>query len=88
MQVLQQDKKMEDTLIIDKVEEVLDSLRPFLKADGGDVELVSIENHTVRLRLLGACSSCTMSHMTMKAGIEEGIKKAIPEIQHVEAINA
>lgn len=78
---------METTVIKDKVEEVLDTLRPFLKADGGDVELVSIEDHTVSLRLLGACSNCSMSNMTMKAGIEEGIKKAIPEIQHVVAID-
>jgi len=78
---------METTVIKDKVEEVLDSLRPFLKADGGDVELVCIENQTVSLRLLGACSSCSMSNMTMRAGIEEGIKKAIPEILHVIAID-
>lgn len=78
---------MEAINIKDKVEEVLSGIRPFLNADGGDVELVSIENDTVRLRLLGACSSCSMSQMTMKAGIEEGIKKAIPEIRFVEAIN-
>lgn len=78
---------METITIKDKIEEVLASLRPFLNADGGDVELVSIENQTVRLRLLGACRSCSMSQMTMKAGIEEGIKKAIPEILHVEEVN-
>ncbi|MBI1223586.1 MAG: NifU family protein [Bacteroidetes bacterium] len=78
---------METVVIKDKVEEVLDSLRPFLKADGGDVELVEIVDDTVRLRLLGACSNCSMSNMTMKAGIEEGIKKAIPEIRQVIAID-
>lgn len=78
---------METTSITTKIEEVLDGLRPFLKADGGDVELVSVDNQTVRLRLLGACRSCTMSQMTMKAGIEEGIKKAIPEILYVEEVN-
>lgn len=78
---------METTSITSKIEEVLDGLRPFLKADGGDVELVSVENQTVRLRLLGACRSCSMSQMTMKAGIEEGIKKAIPEILYVEEVN-
>lgn len=78
---------METTAIRIKIEEVLDGMRPFLKADGGDVELVSIENQTVRLRLLGACRSCSMSQMTMKAGIEEGIKKAIPEILYVEEVN-
>ena len=85
MPVLEANNTMETT-IYDKVEEVLNSIRPFLNADGGDVELVEIENDTVRLRLLGACSSCNMSQMTMKAGIEEGIKKAIPEIRVVEAI--
>ncbi|HCS21923.1 MAG TPA: hypothetical protein DIW47_15435 [Bacteroidetes bacterium] len=78
---------METTAVKDKIEEVLEGLRPFLRADGGDVELVSVENQTVRLRLLGACRSCTMSQMTMKAGIEEGIKKAIPEILYVEEVN-
>lgn len=78
---------METAVIKDKVEEVLDTLRPFLKADGGDVELVEIVDDTVRLRLLGACSNCSMSNMTMKAGIEEGIKKAIPEIRQVVAID-
>lgn len=78
---------METNLIKSKIEEVLEGLRPFLKADGGDVELVSVENQTVRLRLLGSCRSCSMSQMTMKAGIEEGIKKAIPEILYVEEVN-
>lgn len=79
---------MENTEIRTKVEEVLDTMRPFLQADGGDVELVGIDEDKVLLKLLGACSNCTMSHMTMKAGIEEGIRKAIPEIRTVEAINA
>lgn len=71
-----------------KVDDVLETMRPFLHADGGNVELVDIENDKiVTLRLLGACSSCEMSHMTMKAGIEEGIKKAIPQIESVVAIN-
>lgn len=71
-----------------KVDDVLETMRPFLNADGGNVELVDIENDKiVTLRLLGACSSCEMSHMTMKAGIEEGIKKAIPQIESVIAIN-
>lgn len=71
-----------------QVDEVLETMRPFLNADGGNVELVDIqEDKVVTLRLLGACSSCEMSHMTMKAGIEEGIKKAIPQIESVIAIN-
>lgn len=71
-----------------QVDEVLETMRPFLNADGGNVELVDIkDDKVVTLRLLGACSSCEMSHMTMKAGIEEGIKKAIPQIESVVAIN-
>lgn len=71
-----------------KVEDVLESMRPFLRADGGNVELVEIKDDKfVTLRLLGACSSCEMSHMTMKAGIEEGIKKAVPQVESVIAIN-
>jgi Fe-S cluster biogenesis protein NfuA len=78
---------METDNMRQRIEEVLDTMRPFLKADGGDVEFIAVQGRTVQLRLLGACSSCNMSNMTMKAGIEEGIKKAIPEIEAVEAIN-
>jgi Fe-S cluster biogenesis protein NfuA len=71
-----------------KVEDVLDTMRPFLRADGGNVELVEIKDDKfVTLRLLGACSNCEISHMTMKAGIEEGIKKAVPQVESVVAIN-
>lgn len=71
-----------------KIEIALNSMRPFLQADGGDVELVDItEEMEVQLRLIGNCSSCSMSHMTMKAGIENGLKSAIPQITRVVAIN-
>jgi len=71
-----------------KIEDALNTVRPFLKMDGGDVEFVNIdENHLVTLRLLGACSGCSMSQMTMKAGIEEAIKKALPEVSSVVAID-
>lgn len=71
-----------------KIEIALNSMRPFLQADGGDVELVEITaDMEVRLKLTGNCSSCNMSHMTMKAGIENGLKSAIPQIQRVTAIN-
>lgn len=77
-----------NTELAKRVDDVLETMRPFLNADGGNVELVDIkEDKIVTLRLLGACSNCQMSHMTMKAGIEEGIKKAIPEIESVIAIN-
>jgi Fe-S cluster biogenesis protein NfuA len=70
-----------------KIEIALNSMRPFLQADGGDVELVDItEEMEVQLRLLGNCSSCSMSSMTMKAGIENGLKSAIPQISKVTAV--
>ena len=71
----------------DRIEQALETIRPYLKKDGGDVEIVSIEKDSLTLKLLGACSSCEMSHMTMTAGIEEAIKRAIPEIKTVSAIN-
>jgi len=71
-----------------KIEEALNSVRPFLKMDGGNVELVNIDDdNVVTLKLLGACSGCSMSHMTMKAGIEEAIKKILPEVKSVVALD-
>ncbi|HZH87511.1 MAG TPA: NifU family protein [Brumimicrobium sp.] len=70
------------------VNKALDQLRPFLKQDGGDMELVEItEDKIVKVRLLGACRDCSMSIMTLKAGLEEEIKKAAPEVLRVEAID-
>jgi Fe-S cluster biogenesis protein NfuA len=72
----------------DKIEQALDSIRPYLEADGGNVRVVELtEDMVLRLELTGACSSCPMSTMTLKAGVEEAIKRAIPEIIRVEAIN-
>lgn len=68
-----------------KIEEALNNIRPFLKADGGDVELISVDDDVVKLRLLGACSSCEISHITMKAGIEESIRRIYPEVKEVVA---
>lgn len=71
-----------------KVEAAINDIRPFLVADGGNIELVDIkEGKIARVKLLGACSSCSMSPMTMKAGVEESIRKAVPEIISVEAVN-
>jgi Fe-S cluster biogenesis protein NfuA len=79
---------MDHIELTQKIELALNSMRPFLQADGGDVELVEItENLDVHLRLKGNCSSCEMSGMTMKAGIENGLKSAIPEINLVKAVN-
>ena len=68
------------------IEEALESMRPFLRKDGGDVELVSYHDKVVKLKLLGACSTCDISHLTMKAGLEETIKKMLPEVQQVTAV--
>ena len=71
-----------------KVEQALDTIRPYLIADGGNVKILSIdENQVVQLEFLGSCGNCPMSEMTFKAGVEEAIKKAVPEITKVEAIN-
>jgi len=73
--------------LIQRVEDALNKIRPYLEADGGDVRIVSIKDGIVQIELLGACGSCPMSTMTMKAGVEEAIIKAVPEISAVEAIN-
>ncbi len=71
-----------------KVLGALEQLRPFLHADGGDMELVEIQDDaTVVVRLLGSCSDCSMSMMTLKAGLEESVKKVAPEVKAVIAIN-
>lgn len=72
----------------ERVEEALQVIRPYLQADGGDVKLLELtQENTVVLELLGACGSCPMSTMTLKAGVEEAIKRAVPEIRSVEAVN-
>lgn len=72
-----------------RVEEALQSIRPYLEADGGDVEIVEITSENiVRLELKGACKTCNMSHMTMRAGIEETIKKSVPEVKGIESVTA
>jgi Fe-S cluster biogenesis protein NfuA len=79
---------MNDKEVLQKVEDALDTMRPYLANDGGNVEIVEItSDNIVKVRLLGACSTCPQSFMTMKAGIEEAIKKAVPQIIGVEALN-
>jgi Fe-S cluster biogenesis protein NfuA len=71
-----------------KVEEALNSIRPYLEADGGNVELIDISaDNVVQVELIGACKTCSMSMMTMKAGIEETIKRSVPEIKSVISVN-
>lgn len=70
----------------EKVEEVLGRIRPSLQADGGDVELVGIEDGVVKVRLKGACGGCPMSRLTLKNGIERLLKAEIPEVKSVESV--
>jgi len=70
----------------EKIEIALNSIRPFLQRDGGDVEFVEVNDNVVKVRLVGACESCSMSASTLKSGIEEAVKNAIPEILSVEAV--
>jgi Fe-S cluster biogenesis protein NfuA len=71
-----------------KIESSLDSIRPYLKADGGDVKVNSIsEDNVVQLEFVGACGNCGMSTMTFKAGVEAAIKRDVPEIKSIEVIN-
>ncbi|MFD2201452.1 NifU family protein [Shivajiella indica] len=72
----------------ERVEKALDNIRPYLEADGGNVKVVELTSDMIlRLELTGTCSSCPMSTMTLKAGVEEAIKRDIPEIIKVEAVN-
>jgi len=73
-------------LTTENVEQVLDDLRPYLMADGGNVELVEIDGPTVKLRLQGACGSCPSSAMTLRMGIERRLKEYIPEIAEIEQV--
>jgi Fe-S cluster biogenesis protein NfuA len=70
-----------------RVDQALNQVRPYLEADGGGIELVQVTaDLVVQVLLKGACTTCNMSHMTMKAGVEAAIKSAVPEIKSVEAI--
>mgnify|MGYP000041137309 FL=1 len=80
-----QDHKTGDSMR-EEVEEILESLRPMLIQDGGNIELVDIEDGVVKVRLVGACVSCSSSLMTLKMGIEKALKKAIPMVRCVEAV--
>ena len=70
-------------LTLENVEKVLDELRPFLMADGGNVEVVELDGPIVKVRLQGACGSCPSSTMTLKMGIERKIRECIPEVSEV-----
>jgi Fe-S cluster biogenesis protein NfuA len=79
----------QDPVLISRIEDALNQLRPYLEADSGNVTFLEVtENMIVKLRFTGACSSCSMSMMTLKAGIEQTILRMVPQIKAVEAVNA
>lgn len=74
--------------IMARIEMSLDTMRPYLKNDGGDVEVVELtEDFVLKVKLLGTCSNCPQSYMTMKAGIEDAVKKSVSEVKSVVAVN-
>jgi Fe-S cluster biogenesis protein NfuA len=80
--------KVKKEEVNERIEAVLDSIRPYLEADGGNVRILELTNdHVLKLEFMGACGSCPMSTMTFKAGVEEAIKRAVPEIKSIEVVN-
>ncbi len=71
--------------MLEKVKAALDSIRPALQADGGDVVLLGVDDGVVKVRLTGACSGCPMATLTLKEGIEQRLKELVPEVKSVEA---
>ncbi len=70
----------------ERVQEVLDRIRPALQADGGDVQLVDVEGGVVKVKLVGACAGCPMSQLTLANGVERVLKEEIPEVERVEPV--
>jgi Fe-S cluster biogenesis protein NfuA len=70
----------------EKIEAALEKIRPALQADGGDVELVEVNDGVVSVRLTGACGSCPMSTMTLKMGVERALRQAVPEVKKLVAV--
>ena len=70
----------------EEIAQALEEVRPHLQVDGGDVELVDIEDGVVKVRLTGACAGCPMSQMTLKWGVENYLKKKVPSVKSVEAV--
>lgn len=79
---------VEDQTLFKRVDEALETIRPHLEIDGGNIELISISPEMeVEIKWLGNCEFCSMSAMTMKAGVEQAIKSIVPEIKSVKAVN-
>ncbi|MDR7416657.1 MAG: NifU family protein [Armatimonadota bacterium] len=72
--------------LYERVERVLESIRPYIQADGGDIELVDVQDGIVQIRLAGACVGCMYSLMTLQAGVERMLREEIPEVKAVEAV--
>jgi Fe-S cluster biogenesis protein NfuA len=70
----------------EKVEAVIAEIRPYLQADGGDIELVDVKDGVVKVKLVGACAGCPGAQMTLRTGVEKKLKEAIPEVVSVEAV--
>lgn len=70
----------------EKVEKALETIRPMLQADGGDIQLVSVENGVVKVKLQGACGSCPMAALTLKQGVEVRLKEMVPAVVKVESV--
>jgi len=78
-----------DKKIIDKIEDALAEIRPFLESDGGDINFIELtDDWIVKVKLIGACSSCNISMMTLKNGVEVVVKKAVPEVKEVVEISS
>ena len=78
-----------DQTILSKIEVALDEIRPFLEADGGDINFIELtDNWVVKVKLIGACSSCNISMMTLKNGVEMAVKGAVPEVKEVIEISS
>ena len=79
---------MQSEDLLQRIETALNSVRPYLEADGGNVKILEVTSDmVVRVEMMGACGSCSMSTLTLKAGIEDAIKRLVPEIVAVEAVN-
>lgn len=78
--------KKGETMLKERVEQVIDKIRPVLQADGGNIELVDIVDGIVKVRLKGACAGCAGAQMTLKMGVEKALKEEIPEVKSVENV--
>jgi Fe-S cluster biogenesis protein NfuA len=79
--------KLTDEKVLSKIKKAIDSVRPYLKADGGDVELIEVTDELiVKVKLVGACDGCPFSMQTLKAGIEQAIRNEVPEIRELVSV--